>query len=552
MSFELKKKAAIDQLNGIEKTFNWALFVALVFYWGGLQGDSTIKVLSITIDRSIAFWFAAFIYLIVNLAVLDRFIRIKELLAELPPDQRFETSQSLLLHGWPLNPFLIPYKSFPSRVFSAKGTALLVIAWWFANTSLFFFGTPSAYGSGLLKVLFLAIGLGCLVTLFGIQKTIASSIRASKKPALIERLNFAAEWNQQAVFLGIVLGFVLHVSSLAVFRRPHAINEFNFYVPEMTEMKPVSGTSLSPLVSTEFDSGDSDLREIIKTKNLDTQIALLANIVVIIDALESEKVRLPETIARNPTETSQEHSSLPLVQASSSLVITSLLHQLRVGTSSSSGILRAGHQSKLTWNSLSKANVASSAIVGSAAISSSSSQSISSPRTDKENGEEAWAILMAQSEANAALRNWIDSYANYSPILVSGSEYDSLVGLVHNRLIMELIDRKGEMDPAKSEEILFQCMQTMELVEPSELESIREIRGQVNAANAAKSQIYSIPNADDLSRSLHEVTSAHLQELEKWRTLRGRADIPYRLEGRLVYLLDRGREVIESFDNTTN
>lgn len=156
-------KAHLDSLADVIK---WALLLAIAFWWAGLQGQDPIKALDLEIPRRQALFAAVSIYGILNLVVLDKFARIRDLVELLPDSQIPKAISQLSTHAWVANPFANFGDAPLSRLNSAKGVGVLIIVWWVSNSSLYALTNSAMSTLGvLLQGVFLVLGLAAMRTI---------------------------------------------------------------------------------------------------------------------------------------------------------------------------------------------------------------------------------------------------------------------------------------------------------------------------------------------------------------------------------------------------
>nr|VFK23175.1 MAG: hypothetical protein BECKMB1821G_GA0114241_100418 [Candidatus Kentron sp. MB]VFK28350.1 MAG: hypothetical protein BECKMB1821I_GA0114274_100617 [Candidatus Kentron sp. MB]VFK74214.1 MAG: hypothetical protein BECKMB1821H_GA0114242_100235 [Candidatus Kentron sp. MB] len=137
----LKQKQILESisrhLDDLMVILRWALLLAVGFWWTGVHDIDSSSFLGIKIKQTHALWVAIIFYLTINLAVLDRLLRISDLV-KLADDENFHDAFSrLALHPWMLNPFSYFGASMMARAHSAKGFGALIIIWWICNSSLY-------------------------------------------------------------------------------------------------------------------------------------------------------------------------------------------------------------------------------------------------------------------------------------------------------------------------------------------------------------------------------------------------------------------------------
>jgi len=153
-------KEHLDSLRGI---IRWALLLAVVFWWAGVQNEEIIKALGIEVKREQALFVAVIFYLLVNLTIFDKLWRIGDLVKLLDTTYLKKGLSKLALHPWEMNPFSFFGNTWTSKLHSSKGFGLLIIVWWVGNASLYSLSDNLMSSIGLmLQGLFLGIGLASM------------------------------------------------------------------------------------------------------------------------------------------------------------------------------------------------------------------------------------------------------------------------------------------------------------------------------------------------------------------------------------------------------
>ena len=147
----------LESLNDIVK---WVLLLALVFWWAGIQRQDSIQALDITVTRKQALFVAIAAFLLANILVLNRIIRIGELLLVVAPATVHRAITKLALNSSIHNPFAFFGDSLLTRLHSSSGFGFLILIWWVCNSTVYALAddiyNPLAL---LLQGLFLALGL---------------------------------------------------------------------------------------------------------------------------------------------------------------------------------------------------------------------------------------------------------------------------------------------------------------------------------------------------------------------------------------------------------
>ena len=193
----------LDDLKGIVR---WAIFLAVLFWWAGVNDDNPIKALGMEIDKEYAVIVAVLFYLVINLSVWDRFQRIGDLFDQLDGRNFKKGFTKLTLHSWIINPFSHFGNSTVSRINSAKGFGLLISVWWLCNSSLYALSDNYMNLIGLsLQGIFLLIGLASMRSIIRIEKGIEERLRSIDKTTY-ELLKSRKLERSIITFLGIALG----------------------------------------------------------------------------------------------------------------------------------------------------------------------------------------------------------------------------------------------------------------------------------------------------------------------------------------------------------
>ena len=136
-------EAIKSHLDDLRSVLNWALLLAVPFWWAGLQQSESLTVIGMQVPRGQALSVAAFFYLLTNLAMLDRFLRLRDLLVALDPGTVSEGVSRLFLHPWLFNPFACFGTSAAiRRLHTVTGTGLLIVAWCACDASLYVLSPP--------------------------------------------------------------------------------------------------------------------------------------------------------------------------------------------------------------------------------------------------------------------------------------------------------------------------------------------------------------------------------------------------------------------------
>lgn len=192
----------LDELRSIVA---WALPTAFIFYWAGLSGDETIKAFDIEVPRKYGFWFACMFYLAVNFRIADAFFSIGIHFRELDQPDLVSAASLVEDNSWFANPFCW---SDPWR--RSKGIFVLILIWWFCNSSLFTLMDSGLVHHFALLGLFSSLGLA---TLHSIHKTwtLARNELINNTPGENPK-RFSNREN--AAFAAIVTGLILHTYTL--------------------------------------------------------------------------------------------------------------------------------------------------------------------------------------------------------------------------------------------------------------------------------------------------------------------------------------------------
>lgn len=182
----LQQKDIIDgitkHLDDLRSIVNWALLLAVLFWWAGINDDDPIKALGMQINKDYALFVAVVFYLVVNLCVWDRLYRIGDLL-ELLDNINFKKGVAkLAIHNWILNPFSYFGDGIRTRINSAKGFGFLIIVWWICNSSLYALSDNHFTIVGrILQGAFLLIGLASIRSIVRIERILTTRFKSLDK-----------------------------------------------------------------------------------------------------------------------------------------------------------------------------------------------------------------------------------------------------------------------------------------------------------------------------------------------------------------------------------
>lgn len=149
-----------EHLKSLNDVVKWVLLLALVFWWAGIQRQDSIQALDITVSRKQALFVAVAAFLLANILVFNRIVRIGELLLVVAPTNVDRAITKLALDSSLCNPFSFFGDSLLARWHSSGGFGFLILIWWVCNSTIYALAdnihSPVAL---LLQGLFLALGL---------------------------------------------------------------------------------------------------------------------------------------------------------------------------------------------------------------------------------------------------------------------------------------------------------------------------------------------------------------------------------------------------------
>ena len=136
MDQELLIKALSQQLDALNSLIGWAVGLALISAWAGLQHSHHIEIFSMKVTRREAFFLLGAAFLFVNIAAILFFSRIDDLLLLVDPKHFTKALTALGTHAWPFNPYAYFGDFVSSLVLSNFGYGGLIIIWWLGYTAL--------------------------------------------------------------------------------------------------------------------------------------------------------------------------------------------------------------------------------------------------------------------------------------------------------------------------------------------------------------------------------------------------------------------------------
>lgn len=195
-----------SHLDGLNSVVTWALLLAIVFWWAGIQNEEIIDALGMKIHRGYALWVAVAFYLCINLVLLDHLWRVGDLINLTDEAHLSKMISRIALHPWTLNPFSYFGDAIPSRLHSAKGFGALIVVWWVANSSLYCLSRNVMSPLGLLlQGTFLGIGLASMLAINRVFSIVLKRTEISD-PMLHEKLKATRIERSLLTFAGIGLG----------------------------------------------------------------------------------------------------------------------------------------------------------------------------------------------------------------------------------------------------------------------------------------------------------------------------------------------------------
>ncbi len=156
-------KAIDEHLDSLNDIVKWVLLLALVFWWAGIQRQDSIHALDITVSRKQALFVATAAFLLANILVFNRIVRIGELLLIVAPPNVDRAITKLALNSSIHNPFAFFGGSRLASWHSSGGFGFLIIIWWVCNSTLYALADDISNPVALLlQGLFLALGLSSI------------------------------------------------------------------------------------------------------------------------------------------------------------------------------------------------------------------------------------------------------------------------------------------------------------------------------------------------------------------------------------------------------
>ena len=200
-------------LDTIETYVNAIAILAVAAAWAGVQRSREIEVLGAKFDRHHAFWAVALLYLKGNMTIFILFLRVGDLVALLEPSHVLKGATTIATHSWVLNPFGYFGTSGVARFHSAEGYGLLIATWWLCNASLStLMDDKRNRAAQLLLGLFLAIGLGSMVSMNRVYGIVLGALQTSSPELYTAALSTAVE-RTVGNGLGIVIGGLIFVAA---------------------------------------------------------------------------------------------------------------------------------------------------------------------------------------------------------------------------------------------------------------------------------------------------------------------------------------------------
>lgn len=201
----------LDDLNALLK---WALLLAVGFWWAGTRRKDEFEALGMTFHQTHALFVAVGFYLIVNITVLERFLRLADLVALTDEANLKEAVSRLGVHPWVLNPFSYFGLGMLARTHSAKGLGSLIVVWWVCNSSLYSLAHNVLTPVGILiHVTFLGAGVA---SIFSINRVFSVVLERTERlePELYQSLRATKIERTVCAIAGIGLGALIAVLTL--------------------------------------------------------------------------------------------------------------------------------------------------------------------------------------------------------------------------------------------------------------------------------------------------------------------------------------------------
>ena len=202
--------ATVAHLDYLETTLRVAVLLAALFWWAGIRHTPTpIVAFGMSIERGVAVFAAVAFYLVINMVILDRLLRIGDLLSLTRDAYLARQLTRIAVHPWLLSPFAYFGQNIVSRLHAAKGFGVLIVAWWLCNSSLYALSDNALTPVGVaLQAIFLVIGL---MSMGAINRTFAIVLLRTKVsyPELHAELRRTARERTALTVAGIVIGGVI-------------------------------------------------------------------------------------------------------------------------------------------------------------------------------------------------------------------------------------------------------------------------------------------------------------------------------------------------------
>lgn len=136
MDAELVIAALGKQLDALSSLIGWAVGLALITAWAGLQKQPEISLFSMKVSRSDALLLLGAAFLFVNVAAILYFMRVGDLIFLIKKESLHKALTAIGTHAWAFNPYAYFGNSTASLILSNFGYGALIAIWWIGYTAL--------------------------------------------------------------------------------------------------------------------------------------------------------------------------------------------------------------------------------------------------------------------------------------------------------------------------------------------------------------------------------------------------------------------------------
>jgi hypothetical protein len=227
MDSELIIAALGKQLDSLNSLVGWAVGLALITAWAGLQRQPEISLLSMKVARKDALYLLGAAFLYVNLAAIVYFVRIGDLIALVEQKSLPKALTVVGTNAWAFNPYAYFGDSFASLFLSNFGYGALIVIWWIGYTALSLVqDDKTALDFRIVIGAFLAVGLvsmGAIQYGFGFILIRVDELDASFRSSILGQVIPRTV----LTFVGIGLGGLIFALAQKIQRARHANPENN-------------------------------------------------------------------------------------------------------------------------------------------------------------------------------------------------------------------------------------------------------------------------------------------------------------------------------------